>query len=57
MDDDGLKAIATVMAILGSLFEENGICSMMNFANRIGNMAMVTLDAGPEYAKRASIWL
>jgi hypothetical protein len=53
MDDDALMAIGTVMAVLGGLFERNGICSTMDFANKIGNMALVTRDAGPEYAKRA----
>lgn len=53
MDDDALKAIGTVMAVLGGLFERNGLCSAMDLANKIGNMAMVTRDAGPEYEKRA----
>lgn len=53
MDDDALKAIGTVMAILGGLFERNGICSGMDFANKIENMVMFTRDAGPEYEKRA----
>lgn len=53
MDDEAVKAMGTVMAILGGLFERNGLCFAMDFANMIGNMAMVTRDAGPEYEKRA----
>ncbi|WP_206237959.1 hypothetical protein [Novosphingobium terrae] len=53
MDDEACKAVGSVLAIIGDLLEKNGICTMMQLANRIGNMAMVTESAGPQFETRA----
>lgn len=54
MDNDAVMAFGTVLAVLGGLLERNGLCTTMEFANMIGNMAVVTKEAGPEYEKRAA---
>jgi hypothetical protein len=52
MDDEACKAIGTVLVIIGHLLERAGICSMMELANRIGNMAVITGETAPEFERR-----
>jgi hypothetical protein len=52
VDDDAHMAFGTVLAVLARLFERNGLCSTMEFANMIGNAALATSEAGPEYKVR-----
>lgn len=53
MEDDALFAFGTVLAALGGLLERNAVCTTMELAETIGNVAMMTHEAGPEYEGRA----
>lgn len=55
MDDEACKAVGTVVAIIGDLLEKSGVCTMMELANRIGNMAVVSAETAPEFERRGEM--
>ncbi len=54
MDDDALMAVGSVLAVLGGILERRGICSTMELAEAIGEAAKMTMEAGPQYERRAA---
>lgn len=54
MDEDALFAVGSALAALGGLLERKGVCTTMEFAETIGGVAMMTAEAGDEYAQRAA---
>jgi hypothetical protein len=54
MDEDALFAMGTVLAALGGLLERKGICTTHELAETLGDVAMMTAEAGSEYAQRAT---
>lgn len=53
MDEEACKAVGTLAAIIGDLLAKSGICMMIELANRLGHMAMVTAASGSEFETRA----
>lgn len=55
MDDEACKAVGSVVALIGDMLQRSGICSMTEFANRIGGMAMMASETGPEFERRGEM--
>ncbi|WP_263588677.1 hypothetical protein [Sphingopyxis sp. GC21] len=53
MDEDALFAVGSVLAALGGILERKGVCTTHELAETIGGVAVMTAEAGDEYADRA----
>lgn len=53
MDEDALFAMGSVLAALGGILERKGVCTTHELAETIGGAAVMTAEAGVQYADRA----
>lgn len=52
MDEDAKMALGMVLSALGGILERNNICTTMDLANTLGNLAVMTSESGLRYKKR-----
>lgn len=53
MDEDALFAFGSVLAAISGVLERRGICSTLELAETIGNVGLMTHEAGYQYERRA----